>query len=390
MALGIPTTLALSIYAFAASANEGEAPLDKWEVLAIGLLTAAAAFAVGALLGFLFGIPRSIATSSVGASKQVTGTQAATASEEVAATQHFAANTNLEQISDWLTKILVGVGLVQIHEISGAVEDLADGLAPGLGPQGFSIAVALLVAYPIIGFVSAYLFTRLRLQGAFEVASLVTLVTERANKETSAIALVQQQLTVGVEKPKLDELVKALTEATTGVRSQAFFLARRQRLENWAGEGSDEEKAEFSGLSGPIFEALIECDTEKHYYRPWAELAYVRLTLEPPQYATAKLAFDQAIEIRPAHLLPRTPGYEFGRAYCTIELDPDFKAGKPSKDPTVEDVCTDLEAVVDFLESVDDVRHDTVKRWLHTNSGKKRVAALEERFKKVGKNPPST
>jgi hypothetical protein len=77
-------------------------------VLAVALLVAGAAFLGGALLGFLFGIPRSLA---------VEATPAGTTAEPVEAGQRAAlyrSNTNLEQISDWLTKILVGVGLVEL------------------------------------------------------------------------------------------------------------------------------------------------------------------------------------------------------------------------------------------------------------------------------------
>jgi len=122
--LGIPPLLGLFIYAFTLSSGVGEA-------LAIGLMAAAAAFALGALLGFLFGIPRSIGSSAPDSGK---ASDEGNATGEGAAARHFTANTNLEQISDWLTKILVGVGLVQIHQVSGAVGDLADGLAPGLVP----------------------------------------------------------------------------------------------------------------------------------------------------------------------------------------------------------------------------------------------------------------
>src|SRR3954463_4924582 len=179
LTLGIPAVLALLIYALTV-------PDGKWGVFSIGLLTAASAFAVGALLGFLFGIPRSVAAST-SAPDEAAGEKKPAA--EPAAAKHFSANTNLEQISDWLTKILVGVGLVQIHQVSGAIEDLANGLGPGLGPQGFTVAVALHVPLSITGFVSAYLFTRLRLQGEFELATVIDqAVEERADTETSAIA----------------------------------------------------------------------------------------------------------------------------------------------------------------------------------------------------------
>src|SRR6266508_6277591 len=71
-----------------------------WDILAVAALVAGGAFVAGGLLGFLFGIPRSLA----GPEGSVDGAAAGGA---------YRPNTNLEQISDWLTKILVGVGLVQ-------------------------------------------------------------------------------------------------------------------------------------------------------------------------------------------------------------------------------------------------------------------------------------
>lgn len=380
-ALSIPAALALLIYAF---------PQDHTgEVVGVGLLTAASAFAVGALLGFLFGIPRSIAAASAAAGQSAANGKIAAG--EAAAAQHFAANTNLEQISDWLTKILVGVGLVQIHEVSGAIEDLANGLAPGLGSQGFAVAVALLVAFSITGFVGAYLFTRLRLQGAFELASALKQAA-KVQAEAAAIALVQQQLTPGPDKPTLDALTKALQEAPNQVRVQAFFLARRQRREDWSDEGSEEEKKEFGGLSIPVFQALIDCDTEKQYYRSRAELAYARLELSPPQLAAAKTSLDEAIELRPSSLINRTPLYELNRAYATIKLDPNFQAKKPSPDAVAEEVCRDLEAVIDFLSGVEKEKHADIETWLERNSDRtgsplqRRVSSLRDLFRKV---PPT-
>jgi hypothetical protein len=64
--------------------------------LGAGVAIAIASAATGYLLGFLFGISRSL--------------QGGDSSESNS--QSFPGNTNLEQISDWLTKILVGVGLV--------------------------------------------------------------------------------------------------------------------------------------------------------------------------------------------------------------------------------------------------------------------------------------
>lgn len=385
-ALGIPALLALLIYSLASG--------DTWEILAIGSLTAAAAFAVGALLGFLFGIPRSSGSQPADNAQNSKVADDKGNAKKPAVGQHFTANTNLEQISDWLTKILVGVGLIQIHQVSGAVEDLADGLSPGLGSQGFSVAVALLISFSITGFVSGYLFTRLRLHGAFELATVINrAVKERADTETSAIALVQQQLTPEVDKPTLDELIKALKKATPGVRHQAFFLARRQRSEVLSIDGIEEaEKKELVERTIPVFEALISCDSQAPYrFRLRAELGYARLQLQPPDYVGAKAEFDEAIKQRPADAVSRTPQYELNRAYCTIELDGNYKPPNPTPSPSAvaESVYADLNAVVNLLKEVREEKYKAITEWLSLNAEKaegdlsQRLTALLERFKEI-------
>jgi hypothetical protein len=380
--LGIPALVALAIYAFPLSGKEGE-------VFAIGLLTAAAAFAVGALLGFLFGIPRSMAVPVDGEK----GAAQEAPAEGTTTAPHYTTNTNLEQISDWLTKILVGVGLVQIHQVSGAVEDLADGLAPGLGPQGSSVAVAILVAFSITGFVTAYLFTRLRLQGAFELASVIKrVVKERADTETAAIALVQQQLTPGTEKPPFAKLVETLKAATPGVRQQAFYLARRQRSEEWGESVDEEEKKELIRCAIPVFDALIATDTEIPRARLHAEIGYTHLRMDPPDFHAAKAAFDEAIKLRSSDLVSRTPQYELNRAYCTIEIDESYKKDQPSPASVVASVDSDLNPVVNLLQGVRAEKYDVITTWLAANSKtddepSERLKALRERFKEVKRIP---
>jgi hypothetical protein len=95
----------------------------------------------------------------------------------------YRVNTNLEQISDWLTKILVGVSLTQIAEIRDGLVSLTAFAAQGLGPQsqGQVFAFALLSYSAVLGFLFGYLWTRLFLAGALRVAdqaAIGTLVAE--------------------------------------------------------------------------------------------------------------------------------------------------------------------------------------------------------------------
>src|SRR5262245_38208292 len=82
-------------------------------VASLGLLLAGGGLLIGGLFGFLFGIPRSLQRPSV----KGDGSGGASDKPEGPQSPAYRPNTNLEEISDWLTKILVGVGLTQISRL---------------------------------------------------------------------------------------------------------------------------------------------------------------------------------------------------------------------------------------------------------------------------------
>jgi hypothetical protein len=84
----LPFLAVLPVVGFGGIALYADA-IDKKSVLAVGLLVAGGAFLAGGLLGFLFGIPRSIGGAE---------TEATDATRRA----RYLPNTNLEQISDWL------------------------------------------------------------------------------------------------------------------------------------------------------------------------------------------------------------------------------------------------------------------------------------------------
>ena len=110
-------------------------------VFGVGLMIGASAFAVGGLVGFVFGIPRSLQEPL--ATPSTPAPDPAEPGAEVASQRaRYAGNTSLEQISDWLTGILVGVGLTQLANIPSALSSLGETFAPALG--GFA-------ASPVVG-----------------------------------------------------------------------------------------------------------------------------------------------------------------------------------------------------------------------------------------------
>ncbi|MGC1853066.1 MAG: hypothetical protein WA687_11565 [Solirubrobacterales bacterium] len=194
---------------------------ESWVIFAVSTLVAACAFAVGSLLGFLFGIPQYFANAD--AANSGTGKPS------------YQPNTNLTQVSDWLTKIIIGVGLVEFRQLTQSIGNLGDELAPSLGsdPTGKSFAIALVVGFFVIGFLVGYLYTRLRLQWAFAQADrgafeelVDTKLEERDKADAQALTLASRQLNPTVAAPSPEELKAALADASEATKAQVLSQAR--------------------------------------------------------------------------------------------------------------------------------------------------------------------
>lgn len=131
-------------------------------VFAFSLLLAGACTLCGWLLGLLFGIPRSLSRPvSAPAPPASGGTPAAPSASPPAATSKV--NTNLEDISDWLTKTIVGVGLTQFYQAPKFLGDLArDANQYGFGwnAHGQLLTLGLIFYFAPGGFWLGYVGTR--------------------------------------------------------------------------------------------------------------------------------------------------------------------------------------------------------------------------------------
>lgn len=145
-------------------------------IFGLSLLFGAACTCSGWLLGLLFGVPRTLARGQP-APAPPTAVPAAAPAGQPAATGQAApqptradaarvasgVNTNLEDISDWLTKTIVGVGLTQLYSVPGFVWAKAGQLNKfGFGWDGHGqlLALGLFVYFATGGFWLGYVGTR--------------------------------------------------------------------------------------------------------------------------------------------------------------------------------------------------------------------------------------
>jgi len=153
-----------------------QAPVGRWSnflsVLSNSALVGAAFISIGALLGFIFGIPRVPKTAPpTPQPRATTGASSGSASAPmlVPDERRLAPNTNLEDISDWLTKILVGAGLAQLAVLPGQLRRLADFFHASM-PLTSEAALMIILNFFVLGFMGSYLLTRLFLTEAFQTA----------------------------------------------------------------------------------------------------------------------------------------------------------------------------------------------------------------------------
>lgn len=116
------------------------------------LTISGAYFLSGIILGFLFGMPRSEKFRS----KTVNG-------NDTTNQIWYTDNTNLEDVSDWLTKIIVGLSLVNFDKIIKYTDLSAKNIAKSIsGPEGvgniYSLSYAIIILFMAAGFISSYLW----------------------------------------------------------------------------------------------------------------------------------------------------------------------------------------------------------------------------------------
>jgi hypothetical protein len=281
------------------------APLGRMiAVAACGAMTGGAWLVIGGLLGFLFGIPRTLQAE---AAEEAPPPEGQSQGRPAARGLDYRANTNLEQISDWLTKILVGVGLTQLGVIPARLQELASAAAEGMGggPAASAFALAVILFFAVCGFLFSFLWTRLHLLGAFRRADVDALASEvrevkaewerQAERDAAALSLVHRQLNPSTGEAPIPQaqLSEAIKVASPAVKVTIFDQAQTLRSDNWR----DAEVKPVMERTIPVFRALIESEPRR-FHRYHGQLGYALKDQSTPAWAEAEAELSTAIEIR--------------------------------------------------------------------------------------------
>jgi hypothetical protein len=165
----------------------------------LDLLLGFAAAGVGALAGFIFGIPR----TPDPASRAAVATVASQAGPAEKSHALLAANTNLERISDWLTTLLIGATLVQFKSIVTWITGLGSAF---IKIDNSTIIPAVIIYFFVLSFLGVYLITRLYLTTA--LAETLGLLTGSTGVSEAAVLKARLDRALAISDP--NELAAAL------------------------------------------------------------------------------------------------------------------------------------------------------------------------------------
>jgi hypothetical protein len=320
-----------------------------------GILIAGFSFIFGVLLGYLFGLrPTNSSGKSAGQPS------------------NSLPNTNLAEIADWLTKVILGAGLVQLTSLPGPIWKLANRMALGVVLIGRianprvplvaetpnpAMALAVMGFFSACGLLYGYLWTR------YEEA-----MTYYGAGDASATALVSLWLnerSTPNDQTRLD-MMNAAKNASSTARIRIFLQAEEYRK-------SSTEDVNLRAL--PVFEALVDADSEGVFHRNRGQCALALMGKKKDPKTSAEdwsQAFgllSDAIRIRDRSGEPAWREYEFARAVCRIKLDPNFEKGIASDGQTAQSIRTDLGEAKDVLPEAKTLidKYDVVGAWQRKN-----------------------
>ncbi|WP_437290632.1 hypothetical protein [Sorangium sp. So ce406] len=319
VALGV---LGLALYA---------AHFGSWktfaEAFAAGILVTGAAALVGILLGFLFGIPRTLVDEG-GSSSARTGPSARP--DGVVAV--YSPNTNLEQISDWLSKILVGVGLTQLNDIPSALVRFSVWLGSGMPehPEAGKFALGAIAYASVFGFLYGYIWTRVVLSPMFRRAD------EHLRKAMVRLAIAERSVNQAIAEAAVVERSATETFERAQARAEQVLLQAKQRAEQLEGTLKRMldrlyDPPELMGYADTIriAEEHIAREGEPDNFLFWLRYAAAqgqRAAREPRVYEEAKRCALEAAR----KVLGQSP--EMGRYWLSLLWHPEHPQRTPGED----------------------------------------------------------
>lgn len=374
---------------------------------------------IGFIVGLLFSMPRAIAAANDSDKKTQSVPSSDPAQREAPL---YSPNVNLEQVADWLTKIIVGVGLVEAQHISEFVWKGAVTLGgqlnetnPSIDADGAAaLSLGMIVGFPLVGFIGGFFAMKLYISRAmyasekdiFRPVSYTPVAKEAVEDEL--------RRTTAVPSDAPPELVESAAASSSAATARVVDDVLKTPVEQLQTSSDLVTRARAALLKGNFTEAAqaFELALEKgetdpgvlldyartlaRLKRPWSRIISVleearqRLgPATPPEirrqvmwelmntylYAPAPSGFTAAIQLGSQYIAAEGRDDAFAYVYLASAFGQAYSYWKKSRNPEVaEREAADVEdAISKALEAArKDGIEDGIKRWLQslaTSSG---------------------
>lgn len=204
-------------------------------LLFIAILIALATFIVGFFTGTLFGMPKRNSVNE----------------------GDYTLNNSLVEISDWLTKIIVGLGLVNLKQVPKYLMSLGKYVSDASNSKGQSLdvfAMSIVVYFAIFGLYIGYNYMRLILSQKYKQADDVLLkrALEEKKQETKEL-----QTKIQEKDRQTDALIKEANQPVTShldITSEPYLdEMKRKAIEKLkkgiVSNGNDPQKSQWGKLA---------------------------------------------------------------------------------------------------------------------------------------------
>lgn len=159
-----------------------------------------ATIGISTILGLIFGVPRARKRFLADASER------------------YEANSNLEEISDWLTKLLVGAGLVELSKVPEGLASLGNYLGVDMKvPNSSAYSITSVLFGSGLGFIFGYVWARLRLRVFLETYDRLASVSSRTGSLVADLRIQNDNTSEIESESDLEKAVKKAVEIRESV-----------------------------------------------------------------------------------------------------------------------------------------------------------------------------
>ena len=168
-------------------------------LLFIGLLLAVATFVSGSFIGTLFGMPRRNNAED--------------------STNAYTLNNSLVEIADWLTKIIVGLGLVNLKQLPAELMSIGEFVSHSIGGKGLGVNVfvnSIVVYFGVLGIYIGYNYMRLVLSQKYKKAddAMQSIINKLNSTNIELVSVKEVAVQKELETKELKNIVQEKEEQT--------------------------------------------------------------------------------------------------------------------------------------------------------------------------------